>query len=424
MSKFSRFFVYVALTIFAVALPGNVRAATDSTDAISISRLQQYICDSHPTSKALADDKKKHPELKDITCPDTTADATAKPAAAPNKPSDRAPVQVASQGDPKKNPPPDNGSPKTKGPFSLLLRNDWTDAGLLGASCLQPASNSSGGGDGGGSQSDSSGAGVDPSAAKGASVSFTRDYASNNKIWAAKGMVAGVYTECPPLALGEIIEKSLSVYAQINSDYNSNATVAKKNNIDTRTAGLAGELAYLTTKGDLNVVRVVPNVVFDNIKNTTTSAAMVQLVPMWVGSFPGMWAPIGIPFGSIQDFINFQFNPMIELQYASAMEHSQPLQFSGKDQSFRIGPNLTFILGPSKQQYVESNPLTHIGINETFHPWYEAYDAHGHYWWENSIFYNFNQDGSIALALSYSRGLDENSGTMTNQYTLSLTGKI
>lgn len=422
MKRFFRSFVRLLSSIVFITFCSRAHAATASSQE-DISEVKSAVCGLD--AKTLAQIDKKHLEKIKNMCAHSTTSATAKPAQTPVPPIKRAAAPAVSAIDPKNDPPPGNGNPSPKSPFSLLLRNDWTDAGLLGASCLPSAPSGNGGGGGaGGDQSSSGGAGVDTSAAKGASVSFTRDYAGSNKIWAAKGIAVGVYSECPTFGVGEVIEKSLSVYGQVNSDYNSNAAVAKKNNVDTRTAGMAGELAYLTTQGDLDVIRVVPNVVFDNIKNTTAAAAMIQLVPMWVGSFPGMWAPIGIPFGGIQDFTNFQFNPMIELQYASAMEHSQPLQFSGKDQSLRIGPNLTFIFGPSKKQYVDSNPLTHIGINETFHPWYDLYDGRGHYWWENSIFYNFNEDGSIALALSYNRGLDENSGTMTNQYTLSLSGKI
>jgi hypothetical protein len=43
---------------------------------------------------------------------------------------------------------------------------------------------------------------------------------------------------------------------------------------------------------------------------------------------------------------------------------------------------------------------------------------------QNSIFYNLDDTGNVSVGFSYNRGLDENSGTMTNQYTVSLNGKI
>ena len=233
-------------------------------------------------------------------------------------------------------------------------------------------------------------------------------------------MGAAVFSECtdlhPKPGGGDsgLFEKSLAIYAQVNSDYNSNPTLAKKNNLDTRTAGLAGELAFLN-KGDIDVVRVIPNVVFDNIKNTTAFAVNAQYIPVWI-SKEYIWHAEGVP-GDL-NWANFQFDPTFDVQYASATGHSPPLQFSGKDQSLRLGPELTFILNP----LIGPDFFSHIGFSETFHPWYDVYAARGSYWWDNSIFYNLTDN--FAVKLSYQRGLDENSGVMTNQYILSLSGKL
>jgi hypothetical protein len=151
---------------------------------------------------------------------------------------------------------------------------------------------------------------------------------------------------------------------------------------------------------------------------------MIQYVPVWL-SIPWIWSDY-----KIYQNVYFQFDPTLDVQYASAMEHSQPLQFSGKDQSMRIGPELTFLLSPFGTPKNSSSPLSNISITETFHPWYEAYTDRGSYWWSNAITYTFPtpQDDKIqyvktAVAFTYNRGLDENSGTMTNQYIVSLTGK-
>jgi hypothetical protein len=245
-------------------------------------------------------------------------------------------------------------------------------------------------------------------------------------MWAAQAMAGAVFSDCrnipPGFGLSGFVEKSVAVYAQINSDYNSNATLAKKNNVDARTAGLSGEVAYLNGL-DYNVLRVTPNVVFDNIKNTTAGAVMIQYVPVWM-SIPWLWTDY-----EIYPNVYFQFDPTLDLQYASAMERSQPLQFSGKDQSLRIGPELTVLLSPFGKNI--SNPLANISLTETFHPWYEAYNGRGSYWWSNGVVYTFptpksndTQYVQAAVAFTYNRGLDENSGTMTNQYLLSLTGKL
>jgi hypothetical protein len=285
---------------------------------------------------------------------------------------------------------------------SFLLRNDWSDLGVLGA-CL--------------------GGGVSVDKAKGASLSFTKDYVANNKIWAAQAMAAAVFSDCDrslhPLPGGGdsgFFEKSVAVYAQVNSNYNSNSTLVSKNS-DTRTAGLSGELAYLHS-GDYEVVRLTPNVVQDAIKGTTAVAVMGQYLPLWV-SRPGIWHTTYIFDGNV----SYQFDPTLDLQYASTTDRKKPLQFSGKDQSFRIGPELTLIVMPFAGG---GDLLSRIGLHETFHPWYEAYSSNTstQYWWANAITYNLTADGNFAVGFSYNRGRDENSGTLTNQYIISLNGKM
>ena len=289
---------------------------------------------------------------------------------------------------------------------NFLLRNSWSDLGWLGGACLASVSNS----------------GVSASGSKGATLSYEDDYANNNKIWTVQGMAAGVLSYCPNVGYTSDysgpIGGSLALYGQLNTTYDSNAQLAKKNNNDTRTAGVAGELAY-SYDGNLNVFRVAPNVVFNNINNTTAGAVMFQYAPAWI-QIPYIWAGTRI-FGGAA---NFQFDPVFDVQYTSAMEHSKPLPFSGKDQSLRLGPELTFILTPlGSKSSLGNSILSNIGFSETFHPWYEAYNGRASsYWWDNSIFYNVTDN--IAVKFSYDRGLDQNSGVMTNQYILSLAGKI
>ena len=233
-------------------------------------------------------------------------------------------------------------------------------------------------------------------------------------------MGGAVYSDCNKMVIqpgggdSGLFEKSIAAYAQINSDYNSNATFAKKNNADTRTAGLSAEVAYLHSSGDIDVFRVTPNVVFDNIKNTTAAAVMAEYAPVWI--YKNLWADIPI-FGNTT---HIQFDPDFKLQYANAMEASKPLQFSGKDQSLRIGPELAVLIKPLD---VAGSFLSHIGSLKLSIPGMKRTPAADRYWWDNSIYYNISDDGNFAVKLSYQRGEDENSGTMTNQYILSLAGK-
>ncbi len=389
----------IAAVVMAAAF-WQVPAHATTTNEPSPEQKQRIICAVHEPQLVAA--LQSLPQFKGVTCGQTTADNTTAPAPRINKKaaSKSAVADPIAKNNPKDPPPAGNANSNP----TYLLRNDWADLGLLGAGCNGPFG------------------AVSADKAKGAAVSFTRDYANSNKIWVAQGMGAAVFSDCtdlhPKPGGGDsgIFEKSFAIYAQINSDYNSNAQFAKKNNADTRTAGLSGELAYLS-QGDIDVIRISPNVVFDNIKNTTAPAVMVQYVPMWI-SRDYIWHAEGVP-GDL-NWANFQFDPTLDIQYANAMGHSNSLQFSGKDQSLRIGPELTFIIKPLGDP---GSFLSNIGITETFHPWYEAYTGRGSYWWSNAIFYNLTKDGNFAVSLSYNRGLDENSGNMTNEYIASLTGK-
>ncbi len=409
MSGCARFCMVAGFVITSSTYGGSARAEQLSPDQIAIIKATL-------DEKSLAKLQKRFPELANRTKPQQA------PAPAKSQLIAKKAITLPAATTP--NPPaPDQA-------FKILLRNDWSDLGILGA-CM--GSNSGGGNGDSSSSSDASGGsstkaattgpGVSTTSAKGASLSFTRDYVANNSIWAAQGMVAAVYSDCSNLrnlAEGrnaDWAEKSIAIYAQANSDYNSNLKLAAKNNIDTRTAGLSGELVYQSLSGDLHIFRLTPNVTQDDIHNTSAVAVMGQYIPAFL-SLPGVWAPQAIINGNVI----YQFDPTLDVQYASTTNQAKPILFSGMSQSLRIGPELALIVTPFAGG--GNDFLNRIGINELFHPWYETYSNRGSYWWTNTIKYNLDQKGNFALAFSYNRGLDENSGVMTNQYVLSLNGKI
>lgn len=364
----------------------------DPARALTDAEAEQILAILHPDAKSLAELQKQLPafrkkQKKTASGPQSdpaNASPTSRNAMAAAPPAADAPPSLHTSG------------------VSFLLRNDWSDLGILGA-CP------------------GMGGGIDTSKAKGASLSFTQDYVATNRIWAAQAMAAAVYADCdlslrPKPGGGDsgFVERSIAIYAQVNSTYNSSATLASKNS-DTRTAGLAGEIAYLHS-GDYEIFRVVPNVVYDEIKGTTAVATMLQYLPVWV-SRPGIWHTTYAFNGNV----SYQFDPTLDVQFASTTNRKTPLAFSGKDQSLRVGPELTFLVAP----FAGGNSfLSRIGFTETFHPWYEAYSGKSSYWWANAITYNLTDDGNFALGFSYNKGLDENSGALTNQYILSLNGKI
>jgi hypothetical protein len=275
----------------------------------------------------------------------------------------------------------------------FLLRDSWSDAGVLGCP-------------------------TDVKKATGASISYSDDYVAQNKNWAAKGMAAIAYSQVdlitPGFSPGQWFDKSVAFYVEDNSSFNSKKKLASTNS-DSRTAGFSGELGY-AAGNDYQFVRITPNVTQDVIKNTTAVAVMGEYIPA-LSSY-GFWT-VHHEFG---DGLNWQFDPDIKLQYASTTNTKNPLQFSGKSQSFRIGPDLTVLLQPFVGG--TNDFWDRIGLNTTFHPWYEAYNGHGSYWWTTAVNYRLDTQGNVGLKFSYNRGLDENTGTMTNQYLVSLAGKL
>lgn len=278
------------------------------------------------------------------------------------------------------------------GGLHFLLRDSWADVGVLGC----PTS---------------------VKKATGASISYSDDYVAQNRNWAAKGMAALYYSEWdliyPGFSSGWF-DKSLGFYVEDNSNFNSSSKLASKNS-DIRTAGFSGELGY-ASGNDYQYFRVTPNVVWDAIKNTTAVAVMGEYIPAL--SSLGFWTV----FHEFGDSLNWQFDPDMKLQYASTTDPKNPLQFSGKSQSLRIGPELTFLVQPFAGG--TNDFLGRIGVNTTFHPWYEAYTGRGSYWWTTALNYRLDDHGNFGLKFSYNRGLDENSGMMTNQYLASLSGKL
>jgi hypothetical protein len=285
------------------------------------------------------------------------------------------------------------GPPGQASPYFIFLRSTWSDVGLL----ANP---------------------IEAQKAAGATIAFTQDYAAANKNWTAQGVIAAGYSNIAPftpgVTAGGWFDRTVAIYVQDNANYNTNAKLTSKNS-DSRTAGLVGELGYVDMSGNnYQFLRLTPSVTQDAIKNTTSVAVMGEYIP----AFQGLWDTFGYFGGNI----NAQIDPELKVQYASTTDPKNPLAFSGKLQSLRVGPEVTLIVQPFT---MGNNPfLDRIALNVTFHPWYDPYANRAEYWWTNALVYNLTTDGNFAVSVKYNRGLDENSGQMTNQYILGLSGKL
>jgi hypothetical protein len=284
------------------------------------------------------------------------------------------------------------GTSAQPNPYFVLLRSTWSDVGIL----ANP---------------------IEAQKAAGATIAFTQDYVAANRNWTAQAVAAAGYSNITPFTPGVTggwFDKTVAVYVQDNSNYNTNAKLTSKN-YDTRTAGLVGELGYVDLSGNnYQFFRITPSVTQDDVKGTTSVAIMGEYIP----AFQGLWDNFGYLGGNI----NAQIDPELKVQYASTTDPKNPLAFSGKSQSLRIGPEVTLIVQPYT---AGTNPfLDRVALNVTYHPWYDTYANRASYWWTNALVYNLTTDGNFAVSAKYNRGLDENSGEMTNQYIIGLSGKL
>jgi hypothetical protein len=262
-----------------------------------------------------------------------------------------------------KAPPSQSGGTNGSGepnPYFVFLRSSWTDVGIL----ANP---------------------VDAQKAVGATVTFTNDYVAANRNWTAQGVLAAGFSNVDPITPG------------------------------VTPAGLSGELGYVDASGNnFQFLRATPSVTQDAIKGTTSVAIMGEYIP----AFKGLWDTHAYFDGNI----NAQFDPELVVQYTSTTNTKNPVPFSGKSQSLRLGPEATLIVQPYS---AGTNPiLDRLAFSITFHPWYDTYARGVSYWWTNAIVYNLTTDGNFAVTAKYNRGLDDTSGQMTNQYILGLSGKL
>jgi hypothetical protein len=286
-----------------------------------------------------------------------------------------------------------NGAAKdADSPWRILLRQDWQDIGIL--------------------------AGPTPiDKATGASISYNDDHIASNRSWAVHGTGAIVYSiidDRGPAPQTAPFYRSFAAYATVNKLENSDARLVSKN-VDTLTAGGALEVGWNNAREKTqNYLQFRGSTVNDRVKDTTAVTAAAAWIP--VNNNLHIHHPEGL-FG----IIGYSFDPQLLAQYASTTDRKNVLLFSGHNESLRLGPQLTLLLWP----YVQDDSFwSHVSANIAYHWWYEVLDGSQKDWFKSSLTYNFDKDGNFGLTGSYQRGHSEDTGTLTNLFMISLTGKM
>jgi hypothetical protein len=135
-------------------------------------------------------------------------------------------------------------------------------------------------------------------------------------------------------------------------------------------------------------------------------------------------------FGEAWSPAYFIFDPTLLAQFDEANGNKNTLQFNGKDQSVRLGPQLMLSMFPNKlnrmfypnEQF--ASVVSNLSFSVSYHPYYEMVSRRSLSLFTVNAKYNLDSDGHVALAASYQKGSDEDTGMPVNLVKVSLTGKL
>jgi hypothetical protein len=275
--------------------------------------------------------------------------------------------------------------------FKFLLRRDWKDIGFL--ECPKKVAD-----------------------ATGAEIAFADDRANHNRTWSVNGTAALAYsslTSDPP-AWWMPYYTSFATYVTANRLFNSSAAFVDTD-VEKLSYGAALELGWVTS-GGANYFRFRGGQVENNRKGTTSATITAEFIPVYYPLF--IHYPIIRPGGLP---ISVRFDPQVLVQYAQLTGKSGVLDFNGRTQALRVGPEVSVYLFPEVDP---TNFLSRVNANLTYHWAYETYSGKPIEWFQAGITYNIDDAGHLALTTTYKRGRDEDTGTFANIYRIGLTGKI
>ncbi|MCK1270825.1 MULTISPECIES: hypothetical protein [unclassified Bradyrhizobium] len=275
--------------------------------------------------------------------------------------------------------------------FKFLLRQDWKDIGFL--ECPKEAAD-----------------------AVGAEVAFTDDRLNKNRIWSVDGTAALVYTSATsdPDEWWIPYYKTFATYVTSHRSFNS-STALMGSDIDKLAYGVAAEFGWVTD-GGANYVRFRGGQVENNIKGTTSANITAEFIPVY---FPLYFQrpiiqPLGLP-------ISLRFDPELLVQYSQITGGTNVLDFNGRNQAFRVGPQVSLFVFP---ETAGTNFLSKLNGSLAYHWAYETYSGKPIDWLQAALTYNIDAAGHLAVAFTYKRGRDEDTGAFADIYRIGLSGKI
>jgi hypothetical protein len=285
---------------------------------------------------------------------------------------------------------PVSSSPATSD-FIWLVRKDFADVGIF----AKPDSNKD---------------------ADGAEIAWSRNNITQDNIWQVDGLFALAYSYRTNDYSSSFIGVSIASYLKVNKELHSAASASDSNN-DALTAGGSAEFGFNSPffRG-ADYLRARWSETQDNIAGTRTSQIAGEWIPTYLRinrEIPGL-------------FLTYNFRPEARVEYDTRSEGAMPIGFSGLNQSLRVGPQVKLLFrftdfGGTLPAWAKN--LASLSGSVTYHWWSEVYSGNQASWLDSTIKYNLDQDGNIALALTYRNGRNEETAKKTDLVKISLNFK-
>jgi hypothetical protein len=280
----------------------------------------------------------------------------------------------------------------------LTLRQDWKDARYLG--CPSPRAN-----------------------AHGAEFSFASDRANDNNVWSVNGTVALSrvwHTMNAPM--GHPYRQAFGAYFTMNRVSNTNPD-SSKDNVNKFAYGLAYEAGFYADPLAA-YFRFRGGGVENRLKKTSASNLVLEILPVVpIGGGYYTYAPIPNVFGLPVDM---HIDPSLIVQHNAATGKDQKLDFNDREEALQVGGQIAVFVSPAPWLKIrdKGSPWTRWAADFTYRWTQETYTHRNLTWLGVGAIYNLDPNEFFALGFSYQRGNDVDTGTFTDIYRVSLTGKI
>ncbi len=246
-------------------------------------------------------------------------------------------------------------------------------------------------------------------ASQGAKVSFDRNNVTHDTTWAVKGLAAVPLIF--PGDYGGLLGLQFAPYVAIDRQDHSKLV---KNNTETYTAGLVGMVGFDT--GTIqSYFRLRAAYIDDEIKGVNSVNSTLE------------WVPVSLPLGihypeMLVPHLQYRLDPSVIVQYDHSDSDLNPIVFSGRADSVRVGPALTLRFLPF---YLPSDDtmLANLSGAISYH-WDEELNSGRTYsLFTSSLTYNFTRAGNVGITASYNKGEDETTGVRSDVFDVALAIK-